>query len=41
MFPNLDPFVGLLRDRLLQTVIISLVGIVLLCLGKRKLSRIE
>jgi len=41
MLPSLDPFVGLLCDHLLQTVIISLVGIVPLCLERRKLSRIE
>jgi len=41
IFPGLDPFMGLLFDHLLQTAIISLVGIVLLYLGKRKLSRIE
>jgi len=41
MLPNLDLFADLLCDHLLQTAIISLVGIVLLCLGRRKLSRIE
>jgi len=41
MFPGLDPYVGLLFDHLLQTAIISLIGIVLLYLGKRKLSEIE
>jgi len=41
MFPALDPFTGLLLDHLLQTAIISLMGIVLLYLGKRKLSRTE
>ena len=41
IFPDLDRFVGLLYDHLLQTAIISLVGVMLLYLGKRKLSRIE
>jgi len=41
LLPNLEPFTGLLLDHLLQTAIISLVGIVLFYLGKRKLSRIE
>ncbi len=41
VLPNLEPFTGLLLDHLLQTAIISLVGIVLFYLGKRKLSRIE
>jgi len=41
VFPSLDPFTGTLFDYLLQTAIISLAGIVLLYLGKRKLSAIE
>lgn len=41
ILPSLEPFTGLLFDHLLQTAIISLVGIMLLYLGKRKLSRIE
>ena len=41
MIPNIEPFTGLLFDHLLQTAIIFLIGIVLLYLGKRKLSRIE
>ena len=41
LLPNLEPLTGLLLDHLLQTAIISLVGIVLFYLGKRKLSRIE
>jgi hypothetical protein len=41
IFPNLDPFLGLLFDHLLLTAVFSLLGIVLLYLGKRKLSRIE
>lgn len=41
ILPNLDPLTGLLSDHLLQTAIFSFVGIVLLYLGKRKLSRIE
>jgi len=36
MLPNLDPFADLLCDHLLQTLIISLMGIVLLYLGKNK-----
>jgi hypothetical protein len=41
ILPSLEPFTGLLFDHLLQTAIISLLGIMLLYLGKRKLSRIE
>ena len=41
MLPNLEPFTALLFDHLLQTAIISLVGIALLYLGKRKLDSIE
>lgn len=41
IFPNLDPFTGVLFDHLLQTAIISFAGIALLYLGKRKLSTIE
>jgi len=41
MFPNLDPFTAVLCDHLLQTVIISVAGMVLLYFGMRKLSRIE
>ena len=41
ILPNLDPHTGLLFDHLLQTAIFSLVGIVLLYLGKRNLNRIE
>ena len=41
ILPSLDPFVGLLFDHLLQTAIISLLGIILLYLGKRKLGRTE
>ena len=41
MIPSLDPFTGVLYDHLLQTAIISLVDILLLSLGNRKLSRIE
>jgi len=41
ILPSLEPFTGLLFDHLLQTAIISLAGILLLYVGKRKLSRIE
>jgi len=41
ILPSSKPFTGLLFDHLLQTAIISLVGIMLLHLGKRKLNRIE
>jgi hypothetical protein len=41
MFPDLDPYTGILYDHLLHTTLISLAGLVLLSLGKRKLSRIE
>jgi len=39
--PNLDPYTGTLLDNLLQTVIISMIGFVLLYLGWKKLSKIE
>ncbi len=39
--PNLDPFTGTLFNQLLQTTIILLIGLVLLYLGRRKLSNIE
>ncbi|MCK4953172.1 hypothetical protein KAS14_05255 [Candidatus Bathyarchaeota archaeon] len=41
ILPNLDLFMGFLYNHLLQTAIISLVGIMLISLGKRKLRRIE
>ncbi len=41
ILPGLEPFTGLLFDHLLQTAIISLLGIMLLYFGRRKLSRIE
>ncbi|UCG37432.1 MAG: hypothetical protein JSV64_03945, partial [Candidatus Bathyarchaeota archaeon] len=41
MFPGLETIAGLWLDHLVQTVIVSLAGIVLLYLGKRKLDRIE
>lgn len=41
IFPDLDPFTGILLNHLLQTAIISIVGITLLYLGKRKLEKIE
>jgi len=41
IIPNLDPLTGLLGDHLLQTAIFSVVGIVLLYIGTKKLSRIE
>ena len=41
MQPNLDPFTALLFDHLLQTAIVSVMGIGLLFLGRRKLSKIE
>jgi hypothetical protein len=41
MLPNLEPLAGLLLDHLLQTAIISGIGVVLLFLGIRKLSTIE
>ncbi len=41
ILPSLEPFTGLLLDHLVQTAIISLIGITLLYLGKRKLSSIE
>ena len=41
MLPNLEPFTSLLYDHLLQTAIFSLLGLVLLYLGTRKLCRIE
>ena len=41
ILPSLEAFTGLLFDHLLQTAVISLLGIMLLYLGKRKLSRIE
>jgi hypothetical protein len=41
ILPDLEPFTSLLFDHLLQTAIISLLGIMLLYLGKRKLSKIE
>ena len=39
--PNVDSLVGLLLDHLLQTAIISIVGVALLFLGLQKLRRIE
>jgi hypothetical protein len=41
MLPNLDPYIGILFDHLLQTVIFFLIGAVLIYLGERKLTRIE
>jgi hypothetical protein len=41
IIPNLDPLTGLLGDHLLQTAIFSVVGIMLLYIGTKKLSRIE
>ena len=41
LLPNLDTLTGLLCDHLLQTAIFSVVGIVLLYVGTKKLSRIE
>ena len=41
IFPNLDPLTGLLGDHLLQTAIFSVVGILLLYVGTKKLRRIE
>ncbi len=41
ILPSLDPYLGTVFDHLLQTAIISLAGIALLYLGKRKLNRIE
>lgn len=41
ILPNLDTITGLLYDHLLQTAIFSVVGIVLLYVGTKKLSRIE
>jgi len=41
MIPNLDPFTVILYDHLLFTMIFSLVGILLLYIGSRKLDRIE
>ena len=41
LLPNLDTLTGLLYDHLLQTAIFSVVGIVLLYVGTKKLSRIE
>ena len=41
ILPNLDHFMGFLYNHLFQTALISLVGIMLISLGKRKLSRIE
>ncbi len=41
MFQNIEPYTGLLFDHLLRTAILSSVGIVILLLGKRNLSRIE
>lgn len=40
-FPNVDPYSGILYAYLLQTAIISLAGLALLYLGKRKLGSIE
>lgn len=41
MLPNLDPYIGILFDHLLQTLIFFLIGAVLIYLGQRKLNRIE
>ena len=41
LLPNLDTLTGLLCDHLLQTAIFSVVGIMLLYVGTKKLSRIE
>lgn len=41
LLPTLEPFTAALLDHLVQTAIIALIGIVLLYLGKGKLSRIE
>jgi len=41
IIPKLDPLTGLLGDHLLQTAIFSVVGIMLLYIGTKKLSRIE
>ncbi len=41
MLPYLDPFTAVLLDHLVQTTIIMSAGVVLLYLGKRKLSGIE
>jgi len=39
IFPDLDPFMSLLFDHLLQTTVISSIGIILLYLGKRSLAK--
>jgi len=40
-FPNIDPYIGMLSDRLLETSIFLLIGILLLYLGIKKLNKIE
>lgn len=41
IFPDIEPLTRLLLDYLFQSAVISLVGIILLYFGARKLSRIE
>jgi hypothetical protein len=41
MLPNIDAFTVILYDHLLLTLVFSLIGILLLYIGVRKLDRIE
>jgi hypothetical protein len=41
MLPNIDAFTVILYDHLLLTLVFSLIGILLLYIGIRKLDRIE